>query len=66
MSILKEIRMEKYIALFAREEVDLFVFLMLTHDDLVELGIDEADRKILLNAVLCYTEFFGNPEKIYN
>lgn len=58
--------MEKYTALFAREEVDLFVFLMLTHDDLVELGVDKADRKILLNAVHCYTEFFGNPEKIYN
>lgn len=62
MSILKEIKMQKYASLFASEEVDLFVFLMLNADDMVELGIEEADRPILLNAIHCYTEFFGTPE----
>ncbi|XP_055323387.1 uncharacterized protein LOC129578603 [Sitodiplosis mosellana] len=65
MSILKEINMEKYATLFAREEVDLLVFLMLTRNDMIELGIDEADHIILLNAIRCYTEFFGNPEKMF-
>lgn len=65
MSILKEINMEKYATLFAREEIDLFVFLLLTPDDMIELGIDVADRIILLKAIRCYTEFFGNPEKLY-
>lgn len=65
MSILKEIHMEKYMALFVREEIDLYVFLSLNYNDLAELGIDEADRSILLNAVHCYTEFFGNPMKFY-
>lgn len=57
MSILKEINMQKYASLFAREEVDLFVFLMLTYEDMFELGIEEGDRPILI-----FTEFFGNPE----
>lgn len=65
MSILKEMHMEKYMALFAREEVDLFVFLTLNSNDLAELGIDGADRSILLNAIGCYTEFFGNPMKFF-
>lgn len=65
MSILKELNMEKYSALFQREEIDLFVFLMLTYDDMVELCIDETDRFILLNAIHCYTQVFGNPETMY-
>ncbi|XP_031618251.1 uncharacterized protein LOC116337648 [Contarinia nasturtii] len=64
-SILKEINMQKYAVLFAKEEIDLFVFLLLTSDDMVVLGIDPDDRDILLNAVCCYREFFGNPEKMY-
>lgn len=64
-SILKEINMQKYAILFAKEEIDLFVFLMLTSDDMVDLGIDPADRDILLNAIDCFKEFFGNPEKNY-
>lgn len=64
MSILKEINLEKYAILFAREEVDLLVFLLLTYNDLVELGVEEEDRDILLNAVHCYTEVFGTPENI--
>lgn len=63
LSILKEINLEKYAILFAKEEVDLLVFLLLTPEDLVELGIEEEDRDILLNAVRCYTEFFGTPDK---
>lgn len=62
MSILKEINMQKYAGLFAREEVDLFVFLVLTYEDMVELGIEEGDRAILMGAINCFTEFFGNPE----
>lgn len=62
MSILKEINMQKYANLFAREEVDLFVFLMLTYEDMIELGIEEGDRAILMGAIHCFTEFFGNPE----
>lgn len=62
MSILKEINMQKYAGLFAREEVDLFVFLMLTYEDMFELGIEEGDRPILMGAINCFTEFFGNPE----
>lgn len=62
MSILKEINMQKYANLFAKEEVDLFVFLMLTYDDMAELGIEEGDRPILMGAINCFTEFFGNPE----
>lgn len=63
MSILKEINMQKYVNLFVKEEVDLFVFLMLTNEDMAELGINEDDRPILTNAINCYTEFFGNPDK---
>lgn len=62
MSILKEINMQKYANLFAREEVDLFVFLVLTYEDMFELGIEEGDRPILMGAINCFTEFFGNPE----
>lgn len=62
MSILKEINMQKYANLFAREEVDLFVFLMLTYEDMVELGIEDGDRAIIMGAINCFTEFFGNPE----
>lgn len=65
MSILKEINMEKYCTLFAREEVDLLVFLMLTREDMVELGIDRSDHNILLNTIRCYSDVFGNPEKMY-
>lgn len=62
MSILKEINMQKYASLFAKEEVDLFVFLMLTYEDMIELDIEEGDRAILMGAINCFTEFFGNPE----
>lgn len=64
ISILKEINMQKYAALFVREEIDLYVFLLLTMDDMVELDIDEADRPILMNAIHCYTEFIGNSDKM--
>lgn len=63
MSILKEIHMQKYALLFTQEEVDLYVFLMLTHHDMAELGIEEADRPILMKAIQCYNDFFGNGEK---
>lgn len=62
MSILKEINMQKYASLFVKEEVDLFVFLMFTYEDMVELGIEEGDRAIIMGAINCFTEFFGNPE----
>lgn len=61
-SILREINLKKYSDLFAREEVDLFVFSLLTANDLVELGIDENDQPILMAAIQNYREFFGNVE----
>lgn len=61
MSILKEINMQKYASLFAKEEVDLFVFLLLTHEDMIELGIEKDDHAILMGAIECFTEFFGSP-----
>lgn len=61
-SILKEINMKKYADLFAREEIDLFVFSVLSVNDLIELGIDEVDRPILMTAVQTYKEIFGNNE----
>lgn len=64
MSILKELKMEKYASLFAREEVDLLVFLMLDADDMNEIGIDTADQPIIMNAIQCFTEFFGTPDKM--
>lgn len=64
MSILKELKMEKYASLFAKEEVDLLVFLMLDADDMTELGIDAADQPIIMNAIHCFTEFFGTPDKM--
>lgn len=65
-SILKEINMKKYADLFEREEIDLFVFSLLSVADLIELGIDEEDRSILMTAVQTYREFFGNYENNNN
>lgn len=53
--------MQKYANLFVKEEVDLFVFLMLDIHDMIELGIEEEDRPILMRAINFYTEFFGKP-----
>lgn len=63
LSILKERNMQKYANLFVREEVDLFVFLMLDDQDMIELGIEEKDRPILMKAINYYTDFFGNADK---
>lgn len=65
-SILKEINMKKYADLFAREEVDLFVFSLLSVGDLIELGIDKEDHSILMTAVQTYKEFFGHNENNNN
>lgn len=64
ISILKEIHMQKYAALFVREEIDFYVFLLLTIDDMIELDIDEADRPILMNAIHSYTKLIGNSDKM--
>lgn len=57
-SILKELHLEKYIDLFNMHEIDLFVLSQITAEDLAELGIDECDRDILLEAI----EEFGIDE----
>lgn len=61
-SILKEINLKKYVRLFEREEIDLFVFTLLTADDLIELGIEEDDRSILLDTIQNYQELLSNVE----
>lgn len=62
ISILKEMNMQKYINLFIKEEIDLYVFFNLNYQDMIELGIEEADRPILLNAIDFFTEF-DDPDK---
>lgn len=62
-SILKELHLEKYIELFNFHEIDLFVLSQITADDLAELGIDECDRDILLEAI---EEFGINDHAKYN
>lgn len=58
-SVLKEIHLQKYIEQFNREEIDLFVFSILDVNDLVELGIDEKDRPIMLDAIKTYASLFN-------
>lgn len=63
-NILTEIGMEKYINLFEEEEVDVFVFSMLKIDDLTELGIDEIDRPVFVNAIDTYRDMSGNANTL--
>lgn len=62
LSILKQINMQKYSDLFAEEEIDLLVFLMLTEEEMVEIGIEEDDRPVFIHAINCYSNFFANAE----
>lgn len=58
-TILKDLNMEHYIELFAREEIDLMVFCLLTVDDLRELDIANEDVEPLMNAVTLYADVFN-------
>lgn len=60
-SILKELHLEKYVEMFDRHEIDLFVFGQMTADELDELGIEEDDREILLDAIESYDFGEGSP-----
>lgn len=64
VSILKELNMHKYIELFEREEVDLLIFCLASHDDLLSMGVDEADCAVLVNAIEKFSEIFGGAENI--
>lgn len=58
--ILRDIGLEKYIKKFMIEEIDMFVFSMLNEHDLIELEIDEEDRKTILKAVELYSDCYGS------
>lgn len=59
-SILKELHLEKYIDLFNMHEIDLFVFSQITSEEMAELGIDDCDREILLEAIEAYGVYDEN------
>lgn len=48
LEILKSSKLEKYIPLFAEEEITLEAFLLLENDDLMQMGLPTGPRKILL------------------
>lgn len=56
--ILRDIGLVKYCEKFVREEIDMFVFSMLTESDLVELNIDGEDRETILKAVELYSDCY--------
>lgn len=56
--ILRDIGLVKYCEKFVREEIDMFVFSMLTESDLIELNIESEDRKTILKAVELYSDCY--------
>lgn len=54
--ILRDIGLEKYIPKFRSEEIDMFVFSLLTENDLIELNIAREDRETIIKAVELYAE----------
>ncbi|XP_028524735.1 uncharacterized protein LOC114578084 isoform X1 [Apis cerana] len=54
-ALLKHYGLNQHVSIFLQQEIDVDLFMTLTNEDLIEIGIEnEADRKIILNVIADY------------
>lgn len=63
VAILEDLKMDRYIDLFRREEIDLLAFCLLEREDLLEIKIPEEDIEPLMQAIVVHSDLLNiSPE----
>lgn len=63
VAILEDLKMDRYIDLFRREEIDLLAFCLLEREDLLEINIPEEDIEPLMQAIVVHSDLLNiSPE----